>query len=226
MHHFTLVALNQHLDKGTCQPGDPEPSLKERGLPTVQGSNPSTAAGGSSWFQRSNMPSNHILSNKQSQSPLQQARKRLARPNYSFVKEAEIRKMLEEYRLATAGSKERLIERHRQWVTLYNANLDASERIRKSDVGLRKDLAEWERGQDDGQKKAKAKAKAMTEEKAKAWEQANSNHFKDLERKARESYLKSKEAAAQRQDQDEGGNEEEAAAAARQASSGSNSSST
>ena len=101
-----------------------------------------------------------------------------------------MRKMLDEYRLATTGAKERLVERHRQWVTLFNANLDASEAAQKSELRLRKDLAEWERGQEEGQRKGRV----MTQERARTWEEDNREHFRALEKRARESHLKNKAA--------------------------------
>lgn len=52
-------------------------------------------------------------------------------------------------KLSTSGSKDRLIERHRQWVNLYNANLDAAPTRRESFAQLRRHLQSWERGLDD-----------------------------------------------------------------------------
>jgi E3 ubiquitin-protein ligase RAD18 len=203
-HSFTLVALHQHLDKG-CNPGDPEPSPKDRGLPTVKGV--ATTGGGSSWFQRpSNTSSSKNDGSTTGGSPA--PRKKLARPNYSFVKDPEIRKLLEEFKLATSGSKERLVDRHRHWVSLYNANLDANEKLQKNDVQLRKEMAVWERGQEEGLKRSKSKMASMTEEKAIAWQESNEAQFRDLEKKARETHFKNKAAHQQIRTQQEESHEE------------------
>jgi len=37
-----------------------------------------------------------------------------------------------------------LIARHQRWVSIYNANLDKAEKLRKSLPSLRRDLEQWE----------------------------------------------------------------------------------
>lgn len=61
-----------------------------------------------------------------------------------------------------------MTERLRQWVNLFNANLDASEKNRKSLWSLQRDLQEWERGQDAAER-SKSKGGALPEKKAKTW---------------------------------------------------------
>ncbi|UZJ55291.1 hypothetical protein CBS101457_004611 [Exobasidium rhododendri] len=191
---FTLVALNQHMDKG-CNPGDPEPSPRERGLPTASAK---VNVGGSSWFQR---PNPNAKSGIPSTNGVGARKKKLARPNYTFVKDADVKRMLDEFKLSTSGSKDKLIDRHRQWVTLYNANLDASEKVQKNDIRLRREMAEWERSQEEGSNRNRAKAAAaMTEGKAKVWQATNEDQFRDLERRARESHFKNKAAHHQIQE--------------------------
>ncbi|EEB94785.1 hypothetical protein MPER_06346, partial [Moniliophthora perniciosa FA553] len=64
--------------------------------------------------------------------------------SYGVLKDKQIRELLQEYDLPTHGDRNTLINRHTQWVTLYNANLDKSEKFRKPIESLRKDLHQWE----------------------------------------------------------------------------------
>ncbi|WFD31348.1 hypothetical protein MSPP1_002383 [Malassezia sp. CBS 17886] len=73
--------------------------------------------------------------------------KRLTRPQYNLTSEKDLRKMLQGFGLSATGSRDRLRDRHRQWVNLYNANLDASPAQRESLPKLRKQLEAWERAQ-------------------------------------------------------------------------------
>lgn len=75
-----------------------------------------------------------------------------------------------------------MIERHRQWVNLYNANLDAAPALRESIPALRKQLRQWERAQDEAFTKH-----VSTEKQAKAWLKSNRNAYTDLAAKARAS---------------------------------------
>lgn len=165
-----MSVINQHIDKG-CPSSDAAASP----------SNGISSSAKSAWFQKLGKPSA-----KASNTP----RSRLARPNYSVMKETDIRKMLSEFQLSKIGSKDRIIERHRRWVTLYNANLDASEHVQKTDMQLRKELGEWERAFDETQRKVKT----MTSEAAKVYEEANESQFSDLIKKARETHAKNKAA--------------------------------
>lgn len=174
--------MNQHLDKG-CEASDPDPSPKGgvKSLP---------------WFQK---PSKFTTK----RSTTSASRSKIARPNYNVMKEADIRKMLSESQLPKVGSRERIIERHRQWVTLYNANLDASEKAQKTDVQLRRELAEWDRGHDESLR-SKSTNKSMTEDAAKLYQETNRDHFQDLIKIARESHAKNKAAHQQKKNGSEG----------------------
>ena len=81
--------------------------------------------------------------------------KRLTRPQYQLKNERDLRRMLQGLGLATNGNRERLVERHRHWVNLYNANLDAAPARRESMRELRKQLASWERAQDDDSRRSR-----------------------------------------------------------------------
>lgn len=122
-------------------------------------------------------------------------RKRLTRPNYALTKDKDLRSKLEEHRLSTSGTREKLIERHRQWVNLFNANLDASAKVQKPDSALRKELAEWERAQDEAAaQKSRHAAVSSSDKRAKAYAAANRDQFRMLSEQAKMSHLKNKEA--------------------------------
>lgn len=173
-----MRALDKHLDKG-CSPGDPEPSAAERGIPSKPQSNSSAG-----WFSR---PSGSQASSRPA--------KKLLRPQYGMMKEKELTKLLQDASLPFSGPKERLVERHRQWVNLFNANLDASENLRKSTQSLKRDLAEWDRGMDAADK-LRAKGGAITAGKAKGWAKKNEPQFRELTLAARVSNEKNKAAHA------------------------------
>lgn len=53
-------------------------------------------------------------------------------------------------------------------MNLFNANLDASAEQQKTDRQLRRELTEWDRGQDESMR-MKAKGGLVNEKKAKNW---------------------------------------------------------
>ncbi|KAJ1340186.1 DNA repair protein rad18 [Batrachochytrium salamandrivorans] len=71
---------------------------------------------------------------------------------YSLLNDAKIKKMLKNDGLNTSGSRKRLVDRHTEWTTRYNANLDSRTPV--SDDALRNSLVEWDRvkNQDDLQR--------------------------------------------------------------------------
>lgn len=73
--------------------------------------------------------------------------------------------MLSTHQLSVHGSKDRLVERHRQWVNLYNANLDASALHRDTLAQLRRQLQQWEHAQEKGA----VKGKPSSERQDRAW---------------------------------------------------------
>lgn len=66
--------------------------------------------------------------------------------------------------LSTTGQRDRLVERHRQWVNLYNANLDAAPALREPVSSLRRQLQVWERALDSDSAKG-----VSSERQARAW---------------------------------------------------------
>ncbi|KAF4578471.1 E3 ubiquitin-protein ligase rad18 [Pleurotus pulmonarius] len=97
---------------------------------------------------------------------------------YGTMKEKGIRELLLKYSLSTHGDKAALVARHRQWVMMYNANLDKSEKNRKSLKELRKELKAWEDG---------SKSKKVVVEDTVAHERKYRSEFTDLVEKAKAS---------------------------------------
>ncbi|EPQ29313.1 uncharacterized protein PFL1_03068 [Pseudozyma flocculosa PF-1] len=178
-HHFTVAALNAHLDKNKCYPGCPPPPIQERGMapkPKAQGT-PNSAA----WFSKASAGN----SNSDASGPAATA-KRLHRPQYQLKSERDLRKLLESLGLPTTGDKEKLAERHRQYVNLYNANLDAAPANRRSEGKLRRELLEWERARD-------AKGSAITDKKSSSWLADNKAQYNDLIAQARETAMRDRQ---------------------------------
>ncbi|KAG9225930.1 hypothetical protein CCMSSC00406_0006448 [Pleurotus cornucopiae] len=97
---------------------------------------------------------------------------------YGTMKEKAIRELLVEHGLSTHGDKAALVARHRQWVMMYNANLDKSEKNRKPLKELRKELKTWEDG---------SKSKKVVVEDTVAHEKKYRSEFTDLVEKAKAS---------------------------------------
>jgi E3 ubiquitin-protein ligase RAD18 len=70
---------------------------------------------------------------------------RLPQLNYSLFKDTTLRKKLQELGISAQGSRPLLERRHTEWVTLWNANCDASRPRKK--VDLLHELDVWERTQ-------------------------------------------------------------------------------
>lgn len=69
---------------------------------------------------------------------------RLPKVSYAVLKDKALKDLLNSQRLPTAGDRSAWILRHRRWVMMNNANLDKSERNRKSLAELRSELKRWE----------------------------------------------------------------------------------
>ncbi|WFD45804.1 RING-type E3 ubiquitin transferase [Malassezia furfur] len=126
--------------------------------------------------------------------------KRLTRPQYQLKSERDLRKMLGSLGLPTQGPKDRLIERHRQWVNVYNANLDAAPANRESLERLRRNLIAWDKNQDEAS--AHAKDKVATEKQYRSWLHTHRSQYADLAAKARASLAPAPKADAPSDDPD------------------------
>ncbi|KAI6084875.1 DNA repair protein rad18 [Hypoxylon rubiginosum] len=121
---YTLV--DRHLDS-TC-PGQPQPQQKMPMQTPRSLSTPST------------LPSS-IASPKQT--PAANGEKRLPAINYSMLKEPQLKKKLSDLGISSAGNKLMLERRHREWMTIWNANCDSMQPRRRSE--LQRELDIWER---------------------------------------------------------------------------------
>jgi E3 ubiquitin-protein ligase RAD18 len=85
------------------------------------------------------------LSTSQPQRRLNDIPQRLAAINYSLLKEQALRKKLGELGISSRGPRAMLEKRHREWLTIWNANCDAARP--RSRVELLRDLDVWEKTQ-------------------------------------------------------------------------------
>lgn len=67
----------------------------------------------------------------------------LPKINYSFLKDNALRNKLAELGIPSHGARKLLQERHSEWMTIWNANVDANQPRRKNE--LLADLASWEK---------------------------------------------------------------------------------
>ncbi|SYW85815.1 related to postreplication repair protein uvsH/nuvA [Ustilago bromivora] len=167
-HKFTVTALNRHLDSANCYPGFPQPSPQERGLAST-----TTTKSTCSWFTQPRCSSISASSDAANE-------KRLVRPQYNLKSERELRKLLQDASLPTNGDREKMVQRHRQWLNIWNANLDSTN-ARRSLPQLRQELAAWERT------KASAKDHSVLVDRHKStWVQkSNKSQFDELVQKAK-----------------------------------------
>lgn len=121
---------------------------------------------------------------------------RLPALNYSMYKDGALRKKLQELGISHSGTRAIIEKRHREWVTLWNANCDAAKP--KTKFELRRDLDLWEKTQGT---RAPASSKAATvgsmikdkEFDGHAWARMHNGSFQDLVAQARRSMQQSKE---------------------------------
>ncbi|RYP65165.1 hypothetical protein DL771_008443 [Monosporascus sp. 5C6A] len=109
----------QHLD--TSCPGEPQAKP-----PTRQSSR-----------------NNYNTFHSKTDPPAPKRLERLPAINYSMLKESQLRKKLQELGISTAGNRQMLEKRHKEWMTIWNANCDSLHPRRKAD--LLHDLEVWER---------------------------------------------------------------------------------
>ncbi|KAK0559729.1 E3 ubiquitin-protein ligase rad18 [Tilletia horrida] len=173
---FTLAKLNVHLDKG-CDGSKsaPEPS-------------PSTSR--SAWFTRPNGENSSFRNG--GKAPFEGAKK-MVRPQYVGKSDRDMKKMLQQERLPTGGTHQRMVARHRQWVNIFNANLDAAPAKRQTEAQLRRALSEWDRGKDE-EERNRARGGVISSDKAKSWANDHKSEFAQLVERARSSHAKNKDA--------------------------------
>lgn len=115
---------------------------------------------------------------------------RLPALNYSMLKEQALRKKLNELGISSQGPRVLLEKRHREWLTVWNANCDAAQPKKRSE--LLQDLEIWERtqgGRAPTTSKALQAAAAIKDKDfdGAAWAAKHNSSFKDLIASARKS---------------------------------------
>lgn len=129
---------------------------------------------------------------------------RLPAVNYSMYKEQALRKKLADLGIPNQGPRQLLERRHKEWMTIWNANCDAANPRKRAE--LLHDLDVWERTQGgrapvSGRVVQTAMAIKDKEFDGAAWATKHDDSFKDLIASARKSRLdatrKAEEAAAE-----------------------------
>lgn len=115
---------------------------------------------------------------------------RLPAVNYSMLKEQALRKKLSEAGISSQGPRNLLERRHKEWITLWNANCDSAQPKKRSQ--LLQDLDVWEKTQGTrvmtGSKGAQIAAAIKDKDfDGVAWAAKHESSFKDLIASARKS---------------------------------------
>jgi E3 ubiquitin-protein ligase RAD18 len=111
---------------------------------------------------------------------------RLPQLHYSMVKDNILRKKLADLGLSTGGTRQQLEKRYTEWVTLWNANCDATKP--KGKVELKRELDVWERTQGSRVGISKQDSGAQIREKdfdGQAWSTMHGDTFRQLIANAR-----------------------------------------
>lgn len=120
--------VDKHID--TSCPGSPQPAA-----PASRAQREMTG----SFAPRPPAPSSHAMGPPAAARPPE----RLPALNYSILKDQALRKKLVELGLSTSGSRQLFERRHKEWVTIWNANCDSARP--KTRMELLHDLDVWER---------------------------------------------------------------------------------
>ncbi|KAL7927341.1 hypothetical protein ACQKWADRAFT_758 [Trichoderma austrokoningii] len=141
-------------------------------------------------------PENNNSSFGQSQRKQQKTLERLPPLNYSMLKEQAMRKKMLELGLSSQGPRPLLEKRHKEWLTLWNANCDAV--IPKKRSELLHDLDTWERTQGGrapttGRAIQTAAAIKDKDFDGAAWAAKHDSSFRDLIASARRNGSKAKQ---------------------------------
>ncbi|KAJ9149075.1 Postreplication repair E3 ubiquitin-protein ligase rad18 [Pleurostoma richardsiae] len=164
-------SVDRHLDT-TC-PGAPTESPGPR-----RPSHTQPSFSGSFRSQHSSSPA------------LKPTPERLPSLNYSILNDSTLRKKLSALGISTFGSRQLLEKRHKEWITLWNANCDSDRPKRKHE--LLHDLDVWERTQGAKAQTQSRSANLGAQIKDKdfdgaAWAAKHEDSFKDLIAAARKS---------------------------------------
>jgi E3 ubiquitin-protein ligase RAD18 len=108
---------------------------------------------------------------------------RLPQLNYQFVKDPALKRKLIDTGLSAGGTRQLLERRYTEWVTLWNANCDATRP--KSKVELKRELDIWERTQGRNTVSVQGAQIKDKDFDGKGWSNTHDSDFKDLIAKAR-----------------------------------------
>jgi E3 ubiquitin-protein ligase RAD18 len=136
---------------------------------------------------------------------------RLPPLNYSMLKEPQLRRKLGELGISSLGSRQMLERRHREWITIWNANCDSLHPRRKTE--LLHDLDTWERTSGSRAPTMSRSAAMGAQIKDKdfdqaAWSTKHDTSFKDLiasARRSREQARQKNQEGAEEGEQNSGG---------------------
>ncbi|KAL0471358.1 uvs-2 protein [Neurospora intermedia] len=131
--------VDRHLD--TSCPGSPQAASKRRPIPP-QAPPPPPPPQQQQQQQQPTLPSFNTRLTSQTTTN-QRPPERLPALAYSMLRDTALRKKLSELGLSTHGSRQLLEKRHKEWITLWNANCDSSRPKKRSE--LLRNLDEWER---------------------------------------------------------------------------------
>ncbi|KAE9395817.1 hypothetical protein BT96DRAFT_1042907 [Gymnopus androsaceus JB14] len=120
--------INEHMDEGCTS--EPEPDFSSK----AQWEN---LLGSKSLLGKKKKKGKERALSEEKDDPL-------PKKSYDTLRDKAIKALLQEHDLSTTGSRQMLIARHQRWVSIYNANLDKAEKLRKSLPSLRRDLEQWE----------------------------------------------------------------------------------
>lgn len=111
---------------------------------------------------------------------------RLPQVNYSMIKEAVLRKKLTDMGVSAAGTRPLLERRYTEWITLWNANCDATRP--KSKFELKRELETWERTQGGRAQVHSSSSGPQIKDKdfdGQSYSTSNNDSFRDLIAQAR-----------------------------------------
>ena len=118
-----------------------------------------------------------------------------------MLKDVPLRKKLTDAGLSAAGSRLLLQQRYSEWITLWNANCDATRP--KTKMELKREMDMWERTQ--GGRAMGSMAGAQIRDKdfdGKAWSQRHEGDFKNLIADAKRKVAKKAEEAKEREEKE------------------------
>ncbi|KND91627.1 Postreplication repair E3 ubiquitin-protein ligase rad18 [Tolypocladium ophioglossoides CBS 100239] len=148
------------------------------------------ACPGSSSREEVSKSSNAASTFSQSQRRQDKTLERLPALSYPILKEQALRKKMTELGISNQGPRALLEKRHKEWITLWNANCDAARPKRRSE--LLQDLDIWERTQGGrapttGRTIQTAAAIKDKDFDATAWAAKHDSSFQDLIARAKKS---------------------------------------